>query len=259
MRSTLATSHHSKALRTFNSTLTPKSRIYRGNSVTGPHTITSAPSFCKAKMLDSATRECKISPIMATFLPPTSPKRSRIEKASSRACVGCSWVPSPAFTIFALMCLARKCGAPALAWRITSISTFIARILLTVSSRVSPFFTELPLAEKLITSADKRFWASSKDSRVRVEFSKNTLAMVMSRSEGTFFIGRFRTSLKWAAVSKINWISAGLSSLMPKRCLTLSSCMDYFSSVLVTSQMLSSGVYSFCHSTSTRCEASEFT
>ena len=37
---------------------------------------------------------------------------------------------------------------------------------------------------------------------VLVEFSKNTLAMVMSLREGTFFIGRFNTSLKLSAVSK---------------------------------------------------------
>jgi hypothetical protein len=31
---------------------------------------------------------------------------------------------------------------------------------------------------------------------------KNILAMVMSRNEGTFLIGRLMTSLKWSAVSK---------------------------------------------------------
>ena len=54
------------------------------------------------------------------------------------------------------------------------------------------FFTELVDAEKLITSADNRFWAGSKESRVRVEFSK-TFAMVTSRSEGTFLMGWLMT------------------------------------------------------------------
>ena len=86
---------------------------------------------------------------------------NKIEKASNSACVGCSCVPSPAFIILALICFARKCGAPTLACRITIISTFIAKILLTVSSNVSPFFTELFEAEKFMTSADSLFCASS--------------------------------------------------------------------------------------------------
>ena len=78
----------------------------------------------------------------------------------------------------------------------TIISTFIERIFLTVSSRVSPFFTLLEEAEKLSVSAERRFSANSKEIRVRVEFSKNRLAMVMSRREGTFLMGRLMTSLK---------------------------------------------------------------
>ena len=78
----------------------------------------------------------------------------------------------------------------------TTISTFIERILLTVSIRVSPFLTDDCAAEKLITSAERRFCANSKDSLVLVLFSKNILAMVISRSEGTFLIGRLMTSLK---------------------------------------------------------------
>jgi hypothetical protein len=61
------------------------------------------------------------------------------------------------------------------------------KMLFTVSTSVSPFFTELLAAEKFTTSADRRFSANSKDKRVRVEFSKNKLAMVISLSEGTFF------------------------------------------------------------------------
>jgi hypothetical protein len=56
----------------------------------------------------------------------------------------------------------------------------MARILLTVSTKVSPFFTEEEAAEKFTTSALKRFSANSKERRVRVEFSKNKLAMVIS-------------------------------------------------------------------------------
>jgi hypothetical protein len=77
-------------------------------------------------------------------------------------------------------------------------------MFLTVSIRVSPFFTDDPEDEKFTTSAERRFSANSNESLVRVEFSKNKLAMVISRSDGTFFIGRFKTSLKLSAVENIS-------------------------------------------------------
>ena len=45
------------------------------------------------------------------------------------------------------------------------------------------------------------FSASSNERRVRVEFSKNKLATVKSRREGTFLMGRFNTSLNSFAVA----------------------------------------------------------
>ncbi|CAI8357750.1 MAG: Uncharacterised protein [Flavobacteriaceae bacterium] len=69
-------------------------------------------------------------------------------------------------------------------------------MLLTVSISVSPFFTEDWDDEKLITSADNLFSANSNDNLVLVEFSKNKFAIVISLSEGTFFIDLFITSLK---------------------------------------------------------------
>ena len=59
-----------------------------------------------------------------------------------------------------------------------------------------PFFNEDCEAEKFITSALRRFSANSKESLVRVLFSKNKLAMVMSLRLGTFLMGRLMTSLK---------------------------------------------------------------
>ncbi len=94
-------------------------------------------------------------------------------------------------------------------------------ILLTVSISVSPFFTELLEAEKLITSAESLFSASSNERRVRVEFSKNKLAMVISLREGTFLIGRLITSLNASAVLKINSMSFAVRSLVPIKCSTL--------------------------------------
>ena len=56
--------------------------------------------------------------------------------------------------IAAGMCLAKKCGAPLALCRITTISTFIERMLFTVSRRVSPLETDEDEAVKLIVSAD---------------------------------------------------------------------------------------------------------
>ena len=191
-------------------------------SVGGPHTRTCAPSFCKQKILLRATRLWTMSPKMQTFLPARSPRRSRMEKASSKAWVGCSWVPSPALMIDALMLRLKKWWAPGAGWRITTMSTFIERILLTVSSSVSPFLTEELLAEKLTTSALRRFSASSKLIRVRVLFSKNKLATVTSFRLGTFFTGRLITCLNSSAISKMVRMSASVMYLMPSRCFVLS-------------------------------------
>ena len=134
--------------------------------------------------------------MITTFFPLTPPRVCLMEKESSRAWVGCSCAPSPALTMRALTCLARKSPAPSFGCLITMMSTFIDRMLLTVSIRDSPFLTEDWAAEKLMMSADSLFSASSKESLVRVLFSKKRLAIVMSRREGTFLIGLLITSLK---------------------------------------------------------------
>src|ERR1035437_7946745 len=125
------------------------------------------------------------------------------------------------------MCFDKKTAAPALGCRITTISTFMANMLLTVSIRVSPFLTEDPETEKFTTSADNLFSASSKDILVRVEFSKKRLAMVVSLKEGTFLIGRLITALKLSAVEKISWISSFVISFIPSRCFVLSLVIKY--------------------------------
>src|SRR5690606_31756607 len=122
---------------------------------------------------------------------------------------------SPALTTVAPIRSDKNFAAPGLEWRITTISTFIDKILLTVSISVSPFLTDELAAEKLTVSADNRFSANSKESLVLVEFSKNKLAIVISRSEGTFLIGRLITCLKASAVLKINSISFAVKSLIP--------------------------------------------
>ncbi len=85
--------------------------------------------------------------------------------------MGCSWAPSPAFTIADRQCRARKCGAPDEAWRITIMSGFMASRFLAVSSSVSPFCTlEVAVAMERL-SAESTFSAISNDERVRVEAS----------------------------------------------------------------------------------------
>jgi hypothetical protein len=119
------------------------------------------------------------------------------------------------------MCLERNTAEPGLGCLITTMSTFIARILFTVSISVSPLLTDEEEAEKLITSADNLRSANSNDNRVRVEFSKNKLAMVTSRKEGTFLMGRFNTSLKLSAVENTRSMSSFVRPFIPKRWLTL--------------------------------------
>ena len=85
--------------------------------------------------------------------------------------MGCSWVPSPAFSTLPFTHRVSVSGAPLDEWRITIASAPIACSVSAVSLRLSPFETLDPLVEKLITSADSRLAASSKLIRVRVEFS----------------------------------------------------------------------------------------
>ncbi len=123
--------------------------------------------------------------------------------ASSSACVGCSCVPSPALTTAPSIQpdVASRCGAPLDPWRITTASAPMACRVSAVSFRLSPFDTLEPLAEKLMTSADSRLAATSNDTRVRVESSKNRLITVRPRSVGSFLISRCWVAAICSAVS----------------------------------------------------------
>ena len=133
--------------------------------------MTSAPILASAKVSDLATRECSTSPTMAVRRPSIRPNRSRIVYRSSNACVGCSCVPSPAFSTEARTNRDSVCAAPDDECRITMASAPIAWRVSAVSLSDSPLLTLEPPVEKLMTSADNRFAASSKEIRVRVEFS----------------------------------------------------------------------------------------
>ena len=218
-RSTLRTSAHSIASSTRRSTVTPRSAMPRGMSEWGPHTATWAPSFVRPQMLERATRECRMSPTRHTFTPSIRPSLSRIVSRSRRAWVGCSCLPSPAFTTLERMRSPRNCAAPEEAWRITTMSMRIASRFLAVSTSVSPFCTALPVAATLTVSAERRFSANSKEMRVRVDDSKKRLTIVLPRSAGTFLMTRSDTSLKGSAVSRMRRIWSGERRSRPIRSL----------------------------------------
>ena len=122
-----------------------------------------------------------------------APERCRrIVYASSSACVGCWCMPSPALMTAESTqpALASVCGAPEAWCRMTTASAPMAWSVSAVSLRDSPLETLEPLAEKLMTSAERRLAAVSKEMRVRVESSKKRLTTVRPRSVGSFLISR---------------------------------------------------------------------
>ena len=120
-------------------TLTPSSCMKGGISVGGPATVTVMPSLRMPWMLERATRLWVMSPTMVTLSPSRWPFFSRIVRRSSSACVGCSWAPSPAFTIPHVSSRARIAAAPAEEWRTTTTSGLMASMFLAVSRKLSPF------------------------------------------------------------------------------------------------------------------------
>ena len=158
-----------------------------------------------------------MSPTIAMSRPSIFPFFSLIVKASRRAWVGCSFVPSPAFITDALSFLARRCGTPAEECLIIIKSAPRAWTVRAVSIRLSPLTTLLVGTEKLMTSVLSLFAASSKDVLVLVEGSKKRLTAVLPRRVGTFFISLPSTSLNPAAVSSMRFISSTDNSLMPSR------------------------------------------
>ena len=176
------------------------------------------------KTLERATRECRISPTIATFSPdkslPPIPKCFRIVNASNSAWLGCSCVPSPALTTLPDIHSesANRCAAPEAGCRITTASAPIAWSVIAVSLSDSPLLKLEPFAEKLITSAESRFAAASKEIRVRVESSANRFTIVRPRNVGSFFTAPSLTRANSVAVSRIEIASGLLRSEIDKRC-----------------------------------------
>ena len=85
--------------------------------------------------------------------------------------------------------------------------------------RLSPFTVEVADPPKLRLSAERRFSASSKEDRVRVEGSLNMLTIVLPLSVGTFLIARSLTAENAFAVSRMVMMSESEYSVMSIRCL----------------------------------------
>ena len=203
---------------------TPQVSTPTGSSVGGATSVTSAPRVLSSRALDRATREWSTSPTTAmrcpSSVPPLAgPRWRHIVKASSRAWVGCSCVPSPAFTTEDRTQpeLASRCGAPEAGWRITTASAPIASRVSAVSFSDSPLDSDEPFAAKLMTSADSRLAAASKEMRVRVESSKKRLTTVRPRSAGSFLIGRSASERISSAVRRTSSASARLRSAAESR------------------------------------------
>jgi len=76
----------------------------------------------------------------------------------------------------------------------TTMSIRIASRLRAVSTRVSPFCTELPLAATLTVSAERRFSANSNEYECGSTPRRTGWTMVLPRSAGTFLMAARETS-----------------------------------------------------------------
>ena len=203
-------------------TRAPRDSGSAGSRVRGAMMRTSpAPRVLRAASWERATRECKMSPTIATVSWPKSPLCRRMVNMSSMPWVGWEWRPSPALMTLTpgATCWAIKWAAPLSAWRTTNMSTCMASRLRRVSSRVSPLDVEEAAMLRVSTSADSRLAANSKVVRVRVLVSKKRLATVLPRHRGTFFTAWRATPRKPSVLSRILIRSSRLNPSRVRKCL----------------------------------------
>ena len=151
-----------------------------------------------------------------------------IVRASKRAWVGCSWLPSPALitqasTLFEILLLIPSSGCLTI-----KTSGFIELIVVIVSKSVSPLFIELSFTATLIRSAPNLLAATSKLVRVLVESSKNKLKIVLPSSRLLFFTLFLLKLINFFASSKINSISFLFKSAVSTRWIFLYIFFDVF-------------------------------
>ena len=144
-----------------------------------------APSVRSACRSERATRECLMSPMIATLsFEKSRPLAWRRVSMSSRPWVGCALRPSPALisAVPRSAAAASAATAPSSLWRITKPRTPIASMFFSVSRAVSPLVVDEVAASKLSTSAPSRCAARWKLRRVRVDGSKNSVQIALPAS-----------------------------------------------------------------------------
>ena len=108
-------------------------------------------------------------------------------------------------------------GAPADGWRMMKASTPMAATVSTVSRSDSPFLTDEEATAKESTSADSRLAAVSKENRVRVDSSANSVTTVRPRRAGTLGMGRRATSTKASDTRSTSSMPSAPRSAMDRR------------------------------------------
>ena len=157
-----------------------------GTNVPGPATRTFAPSFCQQMNIRAGNAAMNDVAENRDLEPFILPLCSRIVIASSSACVGCSFAPSPALTIAA--CLPLQADEARLLNMTNDNTVRCHRIeIQCVSISVSPF-VRLDVETLIFSaSAERRFAAISNDVRSSGRVSKKRLMMVLPRSVRDLF------------------------------------------------------------------------
>ena len=159
-----------------------------------------------------------MSPHIAIFKPSILFLRLIIVKASRRAWVGCSLLPSPAFKTAQFTFWDNKLHAPESWCLITIISGCIAFNVIAVSINVSPFFMAELLIFIDITSAPNLLPANSNELCVLVEGSKNRLIWVLPVNTFNLLFLLWLSFMKVWDSSKIKFTSLIDKSWIPSKC-----------------------------------------
>ena len=195
----------------------------------GPTRVIWAPRAVRIAVVERATLEEMMSPTMAMCFPVKlkvvgfvgwlvfvlrlmRSRDSASVRASMRAWVGCSCLPSPALMIGACAIRSAIAGAPASLWRMTMRSGRMASVVLMVSASVSPLLMLEPAVVRSAVVAPSRCAAIVKLRRVLVESSKKRFAMMRPVS------GRLSGKLMAAsaALARSARMFSGVSWLMPR-------------------------------------------
>ena len=159
-----------------------------------------------------------MSPHIAIFKPSILFFLVIIVKASNKAWVGCSLLPSPAFKTAQLTFWESKLQAPESWCLITIISGCIAFNVIAVSINVSPFFIAELLIFMDMTSAPSLLPANSNELWVLVEGSKNKFIWVFPLNVSIFLFLLWLTFINLCASSRIKFTSLIDKSWIPSKC-----------------------------------------